>query len=90
MLTRSGITRLVDGLVGSGLVQRKSCQDDARVSYAELTDLGYDKLREAGQTHVASINRLFCERFTAEELEQLAEFLSRLPGTRRDGSCTVP
>jgi DNA-binding MarR family transcriptional regulator len=90
MLTRSGITRLVDGLVGSGLVRRKSCPDDARVSYAELTDLGYDQLREAGQTHVASINRLFCERFTAEELEQLAEFLSRLPGGRGDGSCTVP
>ena len=89
MLTRSGITRLVDGLVGSGMVQRMSCPNDARVSYAQLTEAGYEKLRQAGCTHVGSIRRLFCEHFTPEELEQLAEFLSRLPGARREGSCTV-
>ena len=38
MLTRSGITRLVDGLVGQGLIERVSCPSDARVSYARLTD----------------------------------------------------
>jgi DNA-binding MarR family transcriptional regulator len=89
MLTRSGITRLVDGLVGSGLVERVSCPSDARVSYARLTDAGYEKLRSAGCTHVGSIRRLFCEHFTSDELEQLAEFLSRLPGSHRDGACTV-
>lgn len=89
MLTRSGITRLVDGLVRAGLVQRMSCPSDARVSYAQLTDLGYEKLRSAGCTHVGSIRRLFCERYTAEELEQLADLLGRLPGARREGSCTV-
>src|SRR5579884_637079 len=52
MLTRSGITRLVDGLVAAGLIERVSCPDDARVSYAHLTDAGYDKLRQAGCTHV--------------------------------------
>lgn len=89
MLTRSGITRLVDGLVGSGLVERVSCPSDARVSYARLTDAGYEKLRDAGCTHVGSIRRLFCEHFTSDELEQLAEFLSRLPGSHREGACTV-
>src|ERR1700683_259675 len=38
MLTRSGITRLVDGLVQSGCVERVACAKDARVSYAALTD----------------------------------------------------
>jgi DNA-binding MarR family transcriptional regulator len=89
MLTRSGITRLVDGLVGSGLVERISCPSDARVSYAQLMDLGYEKLSSAGCTHVSSIRRLFCERYSAEELEQLADLLGRLPGARREGSCTV-
>ena len=55
MLTRSGITRLVDGLVNSALIERVSCPNDARVSYAQLTDAGYEKLRCAGCTHVASI-----------------------------------
>jgi DNA-binding MarR family transcriptional regulator len=89
MLTRSGITRLVDGLVGSGLVERISCPRDARVSYAQLTDAGYEKLRSAGCTHVKSIQRLFCEHYSEDELQQLAELLGRLPGARREGSCTV-
>ncbi|HWD65784.1 MAG TPA: MarR family transcriptional regulator [Solirubrobacteraceae bacterium] len=89
MLTRSGITRLVDGLVGAGFVERISCPKDARVSYAQLTDAGYEKLRSAGCTHVKSIRRLFCERYTEAELESLAELLGRLPGARREGSCTV-
>ena len=89
MLTRSGITRLIDGLVSTGLVERVSCASDARVSYAQLTDPGYEKLREAGCTHVAGIRRLFLEHFTIEETELLASLLSRLPGAQRDGACTA-
>ena len=88
MLTRSGITRLIDGLVEAGLVQRASCRSDARISYAELTDDGYEKLRAAGCTQVATINRLFLERFSAEEIETLATLLRRLPGAHQ-GACTV-
>jgi DNA-binding MarR family transcriptional regulator len=89
MLTRSGITRLVDGLVESGLIERVACPKDARVSYAQLTDLGHGKLQEAGCSHVASIRRLFLEHFTPEEIEQLASLLSRLPGAQAGGHCTV-
>jgi DNA-binding MarR family transcriptional regulator len=89
MLTRSGITRLIDGLVEAGLIERVSCNKDARVSYAQLTEVGYEKLREAGCTHIASIRRLFLEHFTPEETAQLAELLGRLPGARREGSCSV-
>ena len=89
MLTRSGITRLVDGLVASGLIERVSCASDARVSYAQLTDAGYEKLRAAGCTHVAGINRLFLEHYTEDEIEQLASLLSRLPGASGGGSCTA-
>ena len=64
MLTRSGITRLVDGLVSAGWIERVACPSDARVSFAELTDSGYQKLREAGCTHIASIRRLFLEHYT--------------------------
>jgi DNA-binding MarR family transcriptional regulator len=89
MLTRSGITRLVDGLVAGGLIERVSCRNDARVSYAHLTDAGYEKLRDAGCTHVAGIQRLFLEHFSPEEIEQLAALLSRLPGASAGGSCTA-
>jgi DNA-binding MarR family transcriptional regulator len=89
MLTRSGITRLVDGLVEAELTERLACPNDARVSYAHLTDEGYEKLRAAGCSHVASIRRLFLEHFSAEEIDVLASLLSRLPGARPDGQCTV-
>src|SRR5438094_27259 len=37
LLTASGITRLLDGLEKSGLVERGSCDTDRRVVYAVLT-----------------------------------------------------
>src|SRR3984957_5127974 len=40
MLTRSGITRLVDGLVDQSWIERVSCESDARVSYARITEHG--------------------------------------------------
>jgi len=89
MLTRSGITRLVDGLVAGGFIERVSCPNDARVSYAQLTDEGFEKLRDAGCTHVGSIRRLFLEHFDVDETGQLAALLGRLPGAQRGGSCTV-
>jgi DNA-binding MarR family transcriptional regulator len=89
MLTRSGITRLVDGLVGSGLIERHACVNDARVSYAQLTDVGYETLRRASRSHVAGVRRLFVERFSEDELKTLAELLSRLPGVPREGTCSA-
>ncbi len=89
MLTRSGITRLIDGLVASNLIERAPCAKDARVSYARLTDAGYEKLRSAGCTHIAGIKRMFLEHFTPEEIDVLASLLSRLPGATHHGSCTA-
>jgi DNA-binding MarR family transcriptional regulator len=89
MLTRSGITRLVDGLERAGLIERVACTEDARVSYARLTDAGYEKLMQAGFTHVTSIRRLFLEHFSREEIDQLAGLLGRLPGARGGDACTA-
>jgi DNA-binding MarR family transcriptional regulator len=66
-----------------------SCTKDARVSYAKLTDEGYEKLRAAGCTHIAGIQRLFLEHFSPEEIDQLAALLGRLPGATHAGSCTA-
>ncbi len=89
MLTRSGITRLVDGLVDADMIERVSCESDARVSYARITPAGYEKLRSAGCTHVKGIERLFLAHFSAEEVELLSGLLSRLPGASVGGACSV-
>jgi DNA-binding MarR family transcriptional regulator len=79
LLTPSGITRLLEGLERCGYVERASCSSDARVTYALLTDNGYEKLRQASATHVEGIRSHFTGRFSPEELETLAALLARLP-----------
>lgn len=79
ILTASGVTRLLDGLEQSGLVDRASCASDRRVTYAVLTEAGREKLAEAQRTHVADIRTFFETRFSEEEIDQLATLLARLP-----------
>jgi DNA-binding MarR family transcriptional regulator len=79
ILTASGVTRLLDGLEQSGLVDRASCASDRRVTYAVLTEAGREKLAEAQRTHVADIRAFFETRFSEEEIDQLATLLARLP-----------
>jgi len=90
LLTPSGITRLLEGLERSGYVERASCESDARVTYAQLTDAGMEKLREASESHVASINELFRARFSKEELAALCGLLERLPQEASDDVACTP
>jgi len=79
LLTPSGITRLLEGLERGGYVERASCASDARVTYAQLTDDGEAKLREAADAHVAGIREFFRDRFSRDELLALSGLLRRLP-----------
>jgi DNA-binding MarR family transcriptional regulator len=89
MLTPSGITRLLQGLEDAGLVERASCATDLRVTYAQLTDAGRDKLEAAAGGHVASIRALFEEHFAHDEIRTIAKILGKLPGVADgDDSCT--
>jgi DNA-binding MarR family transcriptional regulator len=89
LLTASGITRLLDGLERAGYVAKAECESDARVTYAVLTDDGLEKLREAGETHIAGIRDVFENRFNEEELQTLASLLARLPADGEASTCSV-
>ena len=89
MLTPSGITRLLQGLEDAGLVERATCASDLRVTYAQLTDPGREKLETAASGHVASIRGLFEEHFAQKEIDAIAEILGKLPGVAEgDDSCS--
>lgn len=89
LLTPSGITRLLEGLERGGYVERASCASDARVTYAQLTDDGEAKLREAADAHVAGIREFFRDRFSRDELLALSGLLQRLPlDPAEELSCT--
>ncbi len=78
LLSASGVTRLLDGLERSGLVERASCDTDRRVVYAVLTDSGLAKLRTASESHLAQIDSFFAARFDDDELGDLSALLARL------------
>jgi DNA-binding MarR family transcriptional regulator len=85
-LTPSGITRLLDGLEQLGLVCKGVCADDARVSYAVITEAGLERLKEASASHTLAIRTICEERYSEAELKQLSELLARLPGAESGGA----
>src|SRR5215510_630984 len=90
LLTPSGITRLLRGLEDAGFVERATCVTNLRVTYAQLTPAGREKLQAAAAAHRASIRELLEEHFEPEELESIAEILDKLPGVAEgDGACSV-
>jgi DNA-binding MarR family transcriptional regulator len=76
-VSRTNITNLIDGLERDGLVERIPNPTDRRVSYARLTQAGYDlcvKLMPVMTTLMQSATRGFNE----EERIQLKELLYRV------------
>jgi len=61
LLSKSGITRLVDRLVADGLVERDTCLTDARGAEAVLTPAGLERLRRASRTHLRGIGEHFID-----------------------------
>jgi DNA-binding MarR family transcriptional regulator len=76
-LSRSGLTRLVDRLEREQLLERCSCEHDARGSYACLTPTGRERLTEARATHVTVVREHFLSHFSESELSLLAEMWER-------------
>lgn len=96
LLSRSGLTRRIDGMVRSGLVTRRSCPFDGRGLMAALTDKGRRRLAEAAPTHVAGVRRYLIDTL-GDDLSRLARALARIdaaldagrPDDARTGPCPV-
>ncbi|MFP5362011.1 MAG: MarR family winged helix-turn-helix transcriptional regulator [Thermoleophilia bacterium] len=87
LLSRSGLTRLVDRLQREGLLERVACSDDARGAFAKLTPAGRDKLRAARATHLAGVRAMFLELFGPEELDRLGDAWDRVLDKTGWGCC---
>lgn len=80
LLSRSGVTRLVDRLEKSGLVARCPVESDGRGVAARLTDAGLDRLRTASRTHLRGIAHHFASRLDEADLRVLERISRRLAG----------
>ena len=78
LLSRSGITRLVDRLEADGSVERIACSTDARGQEAVLTPAGLERLRTAAGTHLDGVRRYFLGRFDAVDLDAIERSLGRI------------
>ena len=78
LLSRSGLTRLVDRLERQDMVKRERCEDDARGYFAVITDAGLERLKTTRPAHLAGVRRHFLERLTERDLDALARAWQRV------------
>lgn len=78
LLSRSGLTRLVDKLEKEKLIERQSCADDGRALHAQLTAKGKDLLRKMWPVYRAGIATHFAAHFSEAEAVRLTAELSRV------------
>lgn len=78
LLSRSGLTRLVDRLVRQGWVERTPCEDDARGLYAGITRSGRAKLKKARPTHLDGVREGFLSKLSDSDLDALSRAWRRL------------
>jgi DNA-binding MarR family transcriptional regulator len=78
LLSRSGVTRLVDRLEKAGLVARCPVETDGRGVAARLTDAGLDRLRTASRTHLRGVGQHFVDRLDDTDLHVLERITRRL------------
>ena len=80
LITKSGITRLVERLIEDGLVERRQCADDRRVHHVSLTHAGRRALRRTIGTHLRDVAAAFSDHVGEAEAPLLRSILERVAG----------
>ena len=88
LLSKSGVTRLVDRLVADGLVERTQCSSDARGAEAAITTEGLARLRAAAPTHLRGVDTYFVSAVAPSDLVVLERSMDAI--SRRTGEAGTP
>ena len=78
VITRGGLTKLIDRLVKAGLLERTFCDSDRRVSYATLLPAGVELLEEMRPIVDGEIETSFSSKLSLAEADELRETLDAL------------
>jgi DNA-binding MarR family transcriptional regulator len=76
-ISRPYMTRLLEGMIAEGLIERNTDEKDRRVINILITDAGRTYLRQAREHHKVRM-RAILSTLEEEDLIQLAELLPRL------------
>lgn len=85
LLSRSGVTRLVDRLERDGLVARSRVVADGRGVVATLTEAGFRRLRVATKTHLNGVKRHFVDVLAFAERSGLRDSCRKLADAQSNG-----
>jgi DNA-binding MarR family transcriptional regulator len=88
LLSKSGLTRLVDRMVSAGLVAREPCLDDRRGTFVCLLPAGTARLDGASPVHMRGIAQYFTSHLSEEEARRLQELLGRVARPQRPALAT--
>ena len=83
--TRSGITRAVSRMENAGWVRRVECESDRRGAWAELTDVGYARLAEAGPRHRGAVRANIVDLLSPADIAPMTEAFARMRDRMIDG-----
>ena len=83
VVSRTRVSRVVDELVRSGLVERVANPADRRSAFARITPAGRARLRAAAPTYLAGIDRHFTSHLTEREAATVASALEKVLRARR-------
>ncbi len=81
LLSRSGLTRLIDRLVEQGHVARCAAEGDGRGAFAELTQAGAAKFEAAQRTHREGVRSFFLGRLSVTDAIVLGDIWTRFQAT---------
>ena len=84
VITRGGLTKMVDRLVKAGLIERTFCESDRRVSYATLLPAGVELLDEMRPVVSAELEVAFSATSASARPNELRETLDRVRGIACD------
>jgi DNA-binding MarR family transcriptional regulator len=70
---KSRLSHHVARMVRRGLVRKERCDDDRRGAHVAVTPRGRKEIEAAAPGHLAAVRRLFADRLTADQLDDLAE-----------------
>jgi DNA-binding MarR family transcriptional regulator len=79
-LSKSGLTRLCDRIEEAGYLSRRSCPTDRRGTFAEITEAGRAKVRDAGPIFARASEDLFLQHLSTRERDALRSAMNKIIG----------
>lgn len=77
-LSRSGLTRRMEGVLSNAWVARVQDDIDRRVAHAELTTKGWNLLRKVAPIHLASVRRLMIDHLSRAEIKAIGNAFTKI------------